>query len=207
MFALLGLICSVSLVQAQTSAKADKIISSSQASFEGFKDLKATFTYTLNNPNLKKPIVKKGELTLKGESYKIAFADEKIVCDGKYIYILLEEDEEVTVSDYTEESMGPKKIFSVYEDNTKSRYDGEEAGNHKITLFSETKESDIWKTELWIGKKDKNIAKAIMHARNGSNYQYEMDAITPNTGVADAAFSVDTNGYEDDGWIVNDLTE
>lgn len=205
---MLGLVCAFALANAQGSPQADKVIKASKKKFDSAKDVSASFTYTLSNPNMKKPIVKKGQVVFKKKNmYKISFPDMIMVCDGKYIWQVLIDDEELMKSDYTEEAMSPENIFNVYEGETKSRYDGAEGGTDKVTLFANNKTADIWKTELWINKSDKMPARAKMHARNGSTYEYSMDGIKTNTGISDVTFQLDEGKYEDDGFIITDLTE
>ena len=207
-FALLGFVLAFGLVQAQVDAKADKVIKASKKKFDSASDLTASFTYTLSNPNMKKPIVKQGSLQFKkGNKYMINFPDMSVVSNGRYIWQILHEDEELIKSDYTEEAMSPDKIFQVYENDTKSRYDGVEGNAEKITLFANSKTDEIWKTELWIDKTNKLPSKAMMYARNGSSYQYQMKGIKTNSGVNEATFTVSEDGYEDKGYIITDLTE
>lgn len=207
LFALLGLVGAFAFAQAQSSPQAEKILKASQKKFDNAKDLSAAFTYTLSNPNMKKPIVKQGRVLLKGEKYKVNFTDEVMVSNGRYLWLVLVGDEEVTKTDFTEEGMSPSKVFSVYKEDTKSRYDGVDQGMEKLTLFAESKTNEIWKTELWINKSDNMPGKAKMYARNGSTYEYTMQGIKMNTSVPDSEFEVDESGYEDDGFIITDLTE
>ena len=205
MFALLGLVAVFSLVSAQGPNKSDKLISQSKAKFDGLKDLRATFVYTLNNPNLQKPIVKNGKVDFKNGKYKVVFPSETIFCNGASMWLMLPDDEEITITEVTEETISVDKIYEIYESDSKSRYDGVEGSNEKVTLFAESKENDIWKTEIWINKNNKLISKAIMHARNGSTYTYSMKDIETNLGLSDALFSLNHAKYESDGWIVTDL--
>ena len=208
MFALLGLVFTFGLAQAQGSAQADKVIKASKKKFDSASDISAKFSYTLSNPNMKKPITKSGSFQYKkGNKYRVEFPDMVIVSDRKYIWQILVEDEEITKTDFTEEAMGPEKIFQAYEDDTKSRYDGVEGATEKVTLFANNKTDELWKTELWINKSDKLPAKAKMHARNGSTYAYTMNGMKINGGISDATFSVDESKYEDDGFIFTDLTD
>ena len=208
MFGLVAvLLLTASLSFAQSDKKADAVIKQSKAKFDACKDISAAFTYTLNNPNLKKPIVKTGKVVFKKNKYVITFPDEEMYSNGKYIWLKLVSDEEITKSDYTDESISPDKIFSLYEKDMKSRYDGEADGAHKVTLFANDKKNDIWKTELMINKSTKLVNSAVMHARNGSTYEYKMSNIKTNTGYPDSMFELDEIALEDDGWIVNDLTE
>lgn len=208
MFGLVAVVLlTASLSFAQSDKKADAVIKSSKEKFDKLNDISASFTYTLNNPNLKKPIVKSGKVVFKKNKYVITFPDEEMYSNGKYIWLKLVSDEEVTKSDYTDESISPDKIFALYEQDMKSRYDGEEGSSHKVTLFANDKKNDIWKTELWINKSTKLVSSAMMHARNGSTYEYKMDNIKTNTGAPDSMFELDEIALEDDGWIVNDLTD
>jgi outer membrane lipoprotein-sorting protein len=204
---LLALIFAVSTLQAQ-SPQADKLIKQSKAKFESLKDLNASFVYTLNNPNLKKPIVKSGEITLKGDKYKIDFPDEAMYCNGKYLWVLLKEDEEIIKSDVDPEaSITPDRLYKIYEEDTKTKYEGKENGSEKIALFANSKKGDIWKTELWINSSTKLIDKAVMHARNGSTYEYVMKGIKTNQGVTDGIFNLNEAEYESQDWIITDQTE
>ncbi len=208
LFALLGLaVLGFGIVNAQSDPKADKIVKKAQSKFESFKDLKATFSYTLEAPNMKRPITKKGSVVMKGDKFKVEFPDQSIVTNGRYTWILLTADEEINKMDYDEETLSPAKVFTSYKDNMKSRYDGEVDGKHKITLFANNKESEIWKTELFINKSTNMVSNAKMHNRNGSTYSYNLNDIQSNLGVGDAMFTVDEGTYEDDGWYLNDLTE
>lgn len=194
------------LANAQTSKKADDILKASKKKFEGVKDVTATFSYTLNNPNLAKPIVKKGNLFYKGDKYKVSFSDEEIYCNGQAVWIKLNADEEVTITDFDpEESMSISKIFNLYENGTKSKYEGEEDGSHKIILFANEDSGDIWKSEIWVNKSSKMIDRALLHARNGSTYAYKMGSVKLDNNLGDSMFSLDHNSLEDDGWIITDL--
>lgn len=204
----LAIIFAAFTTQAQTSPQADKLIKQSKAKFESLKDFKASFVYTLNNPNLKKPIVKSGDITVKGEKYKIVFADEQMFSNGKYLWVLLMDDEEIIKSDIDPEgSITPDRLYKIYEKDSKTKYDGAEGGLEKVSLFANDKKGDIWKTELWINKSTKLIDKAVMHARNGSTYRYEMKNIQSNLGVPEATFDLNESKYEEDDWIITDQTD
>lgn len=204
----LAIIFAAFAVQAQTSPQADKLIKASKAKFEALKDFKASFVYTLTNPNLKKPITKQGNIMVKGEKYKIVFPDEEMYCNGKYLWVMLKEDMEIIKSDVDPEgSITPDRLYKIYEEDTKTKYDGVEGDAEKVSLFANNKKGDVWKTELWINKNTKLIDKAVMHARNGSTYQYVMTNIESNLGIPDATFNLNEAKYEMAEWIITDQSE
>ncbi|MCB9233508.1 MAG: outer membrane lipoprotein carrier protein LolA [Bacteroidia bacterium] len=190
--------------QAQGDPKADKILKESQAKFKSFKDVSATFTYTLSNPNLDKPVIKKGSVKMAGDKYAIEFSEEKFYCNGKTVWVYMVEDNEVTITDADpEEGMSIDRIYSVYEKDTKSRFDGEEGTDYKITLFMLDKNSDFWKAEVLINKTTKLISKATMFGRTGSTYEYKLQDMKTNNGFADGIFIFDPNKYDD--IYINDM--
>lgn len=203
----LGLMISAFAVQAQ-DAKADKIIAKAQAKLDKMDDLQAKFKYTLANPNLDKPIIKSGNISLKGNKYRIVFTDEEMVCNSRYTWVILRQDEEVIKNCFdAEEGMSPTRIFDLGREDFKSRYDGVEGGTEKVTLFAKNDAGDIWKTELWINQESQMLDKVTMHARNGTTYTYEMQGVKMNTGVADGTFNVSEAEYESKDWIITDMTD
>lgn len=199
---IVALIFGHTALQAQAN-KAETIIKQSQNKFKSFKDVKAKFTYTVTNPNIKKPVVKNGEVTLKGNKYKVVFTDEEMYCNGKFVWVVLKSDAEVVRSNYDpKEGMSPDRIYKIYETGMKSRYDAEEGDNHKVTLFAKDESGDIWKTELWISKTTKLVRKAIMYARNGSQYQYDMSEVKTDTGVTEDIFNLNEKSYAQKEYII-----
>lgn len=192
--------------QAQSDPKADKILKESKAKFNSLSDISASFDYRLDNPNLNNPITKKGTVKIKKNKFQIKFTDEEFYCDGNTVWVSLTEDQEITLTNFDpEESMSVERIYDIYEENTRSKYDGEQNGNHKITLFMLDKESDIWKVEVWVSKSTKLTQKAIMYGRNGSKYNYDLKNIATNKGIADSQFVLDHKAKEQQGWYINDL--
>jgi outer membrane lipoprotein carrier protein len=207
-FGILTLMALFSFASAQSDPKSDKIIKGSQDRFNSLTDVQAEFTYTLTSPDAKKPVIKKGTVTLKKNKYMIIFPDEEMYCNGKYTWVVLKADTEIMKSDFNpKEDLSPDRLYKMYEKDVKSAYNGEEAGAHKVTLFANNDDGDIWKTVLWINMESKLIQKAIMYARNGSQYQYEMVNIRVNTGVSDAVFTLDEKKYIDQDWILTNMSE
>jgi outer membrane lipoprotein carrier protein len=204
----MALLTFFSFAQAQSNPKADGVIKASQAKFNSFADVTADFSYTLTNPDMKKPVVKKGTLTLKKSKYLLVFPDEEMYCNGKYTWVLMKADMGIMKNDFNaKEDLSPDRIYKMYKEDVKTDYNGEEAGAHKVTVFANNDDGDVWKTTLWVNIETKLIDKAIMYARNGSTYTYVMSNIRVNTGVADGLFTLDEKKYLDQDWILTDQSE
>jgi outer membrane lipoprotein carrier protein len=206
--ATLALLMFFSFGQAQSNPKADKLIKASQDKFNSLSDVTADFSYTLSNPNMKKPVVKEGTVILKKSKYKIVFTDEEMYCNGKYTWVVLNADQEIMKNDFNaKEDLSPDRLYKMYKEDVKADLNGEEAGANKVTIFANNDTGDIWKTVLWINIETKLIDKAIMYARIGSQYTYVMKNIRVNTGVSDAIFNLDEKKYTDQDWILTNQSE
>lgn len=181
----------------ESDPKSEKILKASRAKVEGLSDLSASFSYTLENPNLDKPIVKKGKMTLKGKMYTVDLSDQAIYCDGSSVWIHLKDDAEVQVVDYDpEESFGIDAIFKLYETGTKSRHDGKDGDADKVSIFSTDKNSDFWKVEMWINSSSKMISKAVSHMRNGTTTTYTISNYKTNIGLTKKDFQFDPSNKD-----------
>lgn len=177
---------------AQNAAQADKILKSSKAKFDALTDFTANFSYTLSNPNLKKAIMKKGELKIKKSKYKIMFPEEEFYCDGKKVWVFLKPENEVTISDFDpNESMSVDRMYKIYDGKSKTRYEGMEGLAHKITVFITDDKSEIFKAEIWIGKHSELLERGILFGKNGSQYNYDLKNMKTNVGLTDSEFVFD----------------
>lgn len=160
---------------------------------------------TVSAPQYQNDIVNTGSLKMKKEKFLTTFSSIEVYCDGKTVWTLLTEEEEMIVSDYDPvESMGVDQIFQIYGDSVDSKYEGVVSGMDKVSLISHNSESNYGKVELWISKTTKLIVKATMIARNGSKYTYDFKNIETNLGIPDSEFVIDHNTKESEGWIVDD---
>jgi outer membrane lipoprotein-sorting protein len=205
----LTLIFSVlALSVAAQDAKADALLKASKNKFNSLKDLKANVAYTLTNPSLAKPVVKNGTIELSGRKFRLLFPDEEVYCDGLFMWMVRKKEKEVDKSDYDpKEGISVDKIYSIYEEKSKSRYDGAEGGLEKVSLFSTDEKGDFWKSEIWVSSSTKLIEKAILYGRNGTNYEYKMTNIVSNTGLVPTIFQFDEAKAKAAGYYINDLTE
>ncbi len=195
---------------AQKDPRADKIIAETKKKLERLNDLTAQFSWTLRNRGVKnqRPITKRGTFYYKkGNRYRIETATQAIYCDGKTIWNYLKDDEEVTITDYDpEEDFSFARLFTLYSEGMKVRYDGSETIKgvplEKITMFPKNRNTDYFKVVMWIGK-DRIPKRMEVWGRNGAVITYELLNIKTNQGLQDAFFVFDPQKYPD--IEVNDL--
>ena len=150
---ILPLLLGLSL-QAQDSEKANKIIADSQNTLENMQDFSANFHYSIENPNMNKPVVREGDIKYKSGKFVIKLDDQEIYCDGVTQWIYLPQDEEVTIMNYDPEEPWIESIFNIYESSSEPRYDGIETIHgtkcHKIYVAIKDPSLDYNQAIVWI---------------------------------------------------------
>lgn len=190
-----------SITNAQSDPKSKKILSTSKKKFSSLKDYKAGFNYKMENLASKdKPLVKKGTVFVKKNMYKIELPDQVVYCNGEKVWVHLIKEKEVTVSDFDpDESMSISKVYTVYEDDMKSRYDGAKTINgvacHKITLFSKDQDSEYWKVEVLVNQKTNLVEQSKLFGRNGTNHTYTLTSAKSNSGLSSSMFTFDKSKH------------
>lgn len=179
--------------------RAEKILKSSKSTFDAQEDFTANFRYGLSSsrPDKKTTSIEKtGTISFKKGMFLIDMEDQAVYCDKESQWVLLKEDKEVNIFDYDpDEGVSVEAIFSLYESNAKTRYDGEETMNgkvyHKIFLAATDDAVDYNQVKLWINKKTNFLEKAVLIDRRQTVTTMEFSNISINNGLKDSIFRFD----------------
>lgn len=185
--------------QAQ-SDKATDIIKKSQQKLEKLQDFSANFSLSIENPNMKKPVVRTGELKYKEGKFVIQMPDQEVYCDGVTQWVYLPEDQEVTIMNYDPEEPWIEAIFSVYEASTEPRYEGTETVHgvkcHKIYLAIKDKNLDYNQAYLWINTSNHFLEKTILIDRRQTQNIYEFSEVKTDQGLSNLDFRFDAGKHQ-----------
>jgi len=192
----------------QSDAKSQEILKKVTKLYQGYKTINATFTITTTAVN-KKPVVSKGTVWIKGNKFKLNYANQEIFCNGVTIWTYSPDDQEVTMEDYKkrDNSITPNEIFTVYQKGYKSKYEGPttEGGKvHDVVRLVPKKKANYAYLKLEIDNSYK-INKVVQHYKNGTEVTIEMNKLTPNTAIKDDFFQWVEAGHSD--VTVVDLTK
>jgi outer membrane lipoprotein-sorting protein len=185
-------------------ATATKILNESKAKFDKLQDFSADFVYSLENPsNSNTNVTEKGILHYSKGKYTVILEGQEIFCDGKTIWIHIPEDEEVTILDSdSEEGFSIEKIFSLYEEGSKARYDGaqtiEGRPMHKIYIAATDKNLEFNQARMWINRSTNLLEKAVITNRRQINTIFEFSNIKTNQGLPPSTFVFDTANFKGD---------
>ncbi len=195
---------------AMTDTKAIESLDKVVAKMKGFTTMKIDFTYKMENKKEKINQTKKGNILLKGIKYKMEVDGQKVLCDGKTVWLYLANSNEVTINAMDTKSednmMNPLSMLNNYKVNYKPALVKEvtEGGVVKqiIDLYPK-KTKNFIKVRLYVDKAKQQLSKAEISSKNGTTYYYNVDKFTSNVVSVDTDFVFDAKKYP--GVEVNDM--
>ena len=120
------LIASPILVFSQGPEQAKYLLNQVSAGIKKQKNMRFEFQYVLENKEEQIRQETEGKVTLAGDQYKLEFLEVIQLFDGKSIFTIVPENEEITVSDPEESesiSVNPSKLLSFYEEGYGYQWD------------------------------------------------------------------------------------
>ena len=190
-------------VTAQVDSKAKGILDEMSKKYKSYDVVKTDFVYTLDNPQARIKESKKGVLYVKSKAnkYKIILSDHELICDGKNIWTYAKADKEVQINeiDYSENSISPAKIFTVYEKGFKYLYVGAQVIQNKnchiIDLTPTDTKKTFFKIRLTIDKDAMQIKEVLIFDKNGSKYTYAIKTFNASLKIPESTFAFDSKLY------------
>ena len=168
------------------------------------------FKYVLDNSeeNIKQET--RGDVVLQGDKYVLNILGTTRIYDGKTLYSISPEDEEVTISNENfedENTITPSKMLSFYEDGYTYKMDivqnvkGRKIQYVKLTPISS--DSEISQVLLGIDAKTKHIYNLIEVGNNGTKTTLTVNSFKTNQQLSKTLFTFDESKYND--YYINKL--
>lgn len=193
----LSLLISAGSFAQEVDSKAKGILDQLSASTKAYKTIKAEFKFTLNNNSEAINEVQSGKILIKGENYFLSIAGQDVMSDGKAVYTVLKDAEEVQINNIPdeeeEEYISPNTIFTLYETGFKYKYLKEDQGMHIINLYPKNvDEKDFHRIALHIHKEKNQISKITIFGKDSSTSSYTIVSFTTNDVIPASKFTFDT---------------
>jgi outer membrane lipoprotein-sorting protein len=149
----------------------DKVV----AKAKSYKNMVIDFKYAINNTAEKINQESTGKVMLQGNKYHLTFMGVTKLFDGKKIYTIVPEDEEITVSNHDENdanAMSPNKIFTFFKKGFKFAMDIKQPMAGKTIQYVKLTPSSVMdkRKEILIGidTKTNHIYNLIEIGKNGT---------------------------------------
>jgi outer membrane lipoprotein-sorting protein len=182
--------------------KAEAILDAMSAKYKALKTFNANFTYGVEGANMKLTSVFTGNVTVKGNKFKLKTAGQEIFNNGKDIYTYVKETNEVNISDFNpndDSDFSPTKIYSIYKKGYKYIFKEEKkegAASYEIVELSPTSgKSNVAKIQISVNKNDKSIKTWKVWDKSGKKTVFRIDKFVPNVPATDALFTFDKSKY------------
>src|SRR5690606_27951077 len=120
------LLLSIATTQAQNSQKAKALLDEVSAKVKSYNNIVIDFKYALNNQKENINQESKVNVALQGNLYNLNFMGVTKVFDGKKVYTIVPEDEEISISKYDEndkDAVTPNKMLTFFSSGYKYNWD------------------------------------------------------------------------------------
>ncbi|MGA8855287.1 MAG: outer membrane lipoprotein carrier protein LolA [Christiangramia sp.] len=191
-------------VQAQSSQKAGKLLNEVSSKVKSYDNMVIEFKYGLENTAENVSQETRGDVSIQGEKYVLNLMGTTQMFDGKKIYTIIPEDQEINISNYVEEdsnSITPSKMFSFYQDGYNYEMDitqnvkGREIQYVKLT--PKDSNAEIKNILLGIDSQTKHIYNLIQTQENGTEVTITVKSFKTNQPLAKNLFTFNEDRYKD----------
>ncbi|MBD3724299.1 MAG: outer membrane lipoprotein carrier protein LolA [Flavobacteriaceae bacterium] len=192
----------ISTLQAQNAQKAKALLDEVSTKVKTYENIVIDFKYSLNNPKENINQESKGNVTLKGNLYNLNFMGITKIFDGKKIYTIVPEDEEITISKYDEsdkDTVTPNKMLTFFDSGYKYSWDilqnikGRKIQYVKLVPIS----SKDQRKEVLVGVdvQTKHIYNLIETGKNGTRTTLTVNSFKTNQPLSKNHFTFTESKY------------
>ena len=202
------LISTVTFAQSSNDAKA--LLDEVSAKVKAYDNISIDFKYVLNNSeeNIKQET--RGDVVMQGDKYVLNILGVTRIFDGKTLYNISPEDEEVTISSDNSEdenTITPSKMLSFYEDGYNYSMDivqnvkGRKIQYVKLTPIDSN--AEIKQVLLGIDAGTKHIYNLIETGTNNTKTTLTVNSFKTNEPLSETLFTFDETKFKD--YYINKL--
>jgi outer membrane lipoprotein-sorting protein len=194
----------------QNSNEAKALLDEVASKVENYKNIHIDFIHKLDNEDADVHQETEGSVTLQGDLYHLNYMGTEQIFDGKKIYLIIHEDEEVIIqnpSDNEEETLTPSKMFSfykngyTYEMGELKTINGKKIQNVKLNPINS--DSEILSFIIGIDTATKHIYNIFETGKNSTVTTLEVLTFKTNESISEKLFIFDKNKYEQKGYTIS----
>jgi outer membrane lipoprotein-sorting protein len=174
-------------IQAQNEVKAKALLDKVAEKAKSYQNIQIDFKYSLQNAKEKINQENKGYVILKGEQYVLNFMGVTKLCDGKKMYTISPEDEEITIASVSKNDEGndtPAKMLTFFKTGFKYAWDivqnvkGKKIQYVKLTPISAKDD----RTQILVGidTKTNQVYNTITLSKNGTKVTLTVNSFKTN---------------------------
>ncbi|WP_445717267.1 LolA family protein [Flavobacterium sp.] len=189
-------------LQAQDAKKAKELLDEVSSKVKSYDNIVIDFKYALNNPKENINQESKGNVALKGNLYNLNFMGVTKIFDGKKVYTIVPEDEEISISNFNtndENAITPNKMLTFFNSGYKYAWDIlQNVKGRKIQYVKLTPNSSKdQRKEILVGidVQTKHIYTVIEVGKNGSKTTLTVNSFKTNQPLSKNHFTFTKSKY------------
>jgi outer membrane lipoprotein-sorting protein len=195
------LLISISL-NAQDSQKAKGLLDQVSSRIKSYQNIVMDFKYSVNNPHQNLNQESKGNVTIKGNQYVLNFMGVTRIFDGKKVYNIVPEDEEISISTFDSQktdALTPARMLTFFNSGYKYNWDiSQNVKGRKIQYIRLTPLSAKHKTKevlVGIDVQTKHIYNLIQTEKDGSKMTFTINSFKTNQPLSKNHFTFTESKY------------
>lgn len=192
------------------SQKAKDLLNEVTAKVKSYSNIQIDFKYTLNNAKENINQESKGDVSLKGNLFKLNIMGVTKIFDGVKNYTISPEDEEITISKHDEsdeQSITPAKMLTFFNSGYKLIWDIQQNINGRkiqyIKLVPTSAKDQRKEILLGIDIQTKHIYNLIEVGKNGTRTTLTINSFKTNQPLSKNHFSFEKSKYPN--YYINNL--
>lgn len=189
-------------LHAQDAKKAKELLDDVTSKVKSYNNIVIDFKYSLNNPKEKINQESNGNVALQGNLYHLNFMGVTKIFDGKKVYTIVPEDEEVTQENFDandEKAISPNKMLTFFTSGYKYAWDiPQNVKGRKIQYVKLTPiNSKDTRKEILIGidTQTKHIYTVIEVGKNGTKTTLTVNSFKTNQPLSKNHFTFTKSKY------------
>ena len=189
-------------LQAQNSEKARNLLDQVSAKVKSYSNISIDFKYSLTNPKENLNQESKGSVVMQGNKYVLNFMGITKIYDGKKIYSIVPEDEEISISkadENDEDAVTPSKMLTFFNHGFKYYWDiVQNVKGRKIQyirLVPTSSKDDRKEVFLGIDVQTKHIYNLMEIGKNGSKTTITVNSFKTNQPLSKNQFTFAESKY------------
>jgi len=183
-------------------AKSQAILDKLSLKMKSYKTFYIEFSALIKNTTSGQNDNEFGKGWVNGDKYFANYNDNTIISNGVTTWSIVKEDKSVYEADAddSEESLNPKKLMTIWENDFKNKYTKEGKLNselvHVINLTpKQLDKSDYSSIVLYISKSKNELKKVIMKLKDNTTMTFSLTKLTVNLAIDDTKFIFDKKKY------------
>ncbi len=197
-------ILSVFSVNAQDVTKAKTLLNEVSSKVKSYDNMVIDFKYSLENSAENMSQETRGDVSINDNKYVLNLMGTTQIFDGKKIYTIIPEDQEINISNYVPENdnnITPSKMLTFYQEGYIYKWDiTQDIKGRKIQYIKLTpidSNADVKNILLGIDSQTKHIYNLIQTQDNGTKITITIKSFKTNQPLAKNLFTFKEDRYKD----------